>query len=387
MPKPTPTGPASMTGPRNVVAPAARAAQDQPVTPPSAATAAAAPEPAKPKEDQKTVVANAENPYADATVHPIGWLGYVPTDQIEIGEISLRDAQLDDPKYKQMLASIEKEGIFENLLVTPSETSPGMYLLVNGLQRITCAQTLGLEEVPVKVVPADEAKLHSLQIQSNLHRVDTKPSQFGASIRRMMELNTDLTVVDLADELNVSVKYINERIGLKTLLPEIAEQVDSGEITASAGFALSKLPPEEQPQYVARAVSLPIDQFTSQVSTRVKDIREATKEGRKLAAETFTPIPRRRSKTEIEEEHKKHKVRAELVTEDMTAVAAFDLAIAWTLQMDPASVETEREKWEAERKGREERAAARAANNEKKKKDAAAKEENAAAAAVAAATA
>lgn len=373
MPKPTPTGPASMTGPRNVAPKAAEPARpnpDQDQAKPAA--------PAEPKGEDQTV---------EVTLHPVGWVGNVPIDQIEIGEIALREAQTEKAEFQQLLRSIEKEGIFQNLLVKHSEVTPGMYMLVDGLQRITCAQTLGHDQVNVKVVDADESKQHSLQIQANLHRVDTKPAQFGASIRRMMDLNTDLTVVDLAEELNVSPKYITDRINLKALVPEIAEQVDNGEITASAAFSLSKLPAEEQPQYVARAVSLPVEQFTQQVTSRVNEIKEAAKEGRKAKAEEFTPIPRRRSKAEFEDEFAKHVARAELVTPDMTAAEAFDLAIAWGLQMDPATVESEREKWEAEKKAREERDKARKQAQEKKKAEKAAAAENKASSAVAAATA
>lgn len=318
-------------------------------------------------------------------IENVGFVGYVPIDQIEVGDIALRPAQVESESFQGLKNSIAAEGIFQNLIVKHSDTTPNMYMLIDGLQRLTAAQMLGMSEVNVKVDRADEAKTHSIQIQANLHRVDTKPAQFGASIRRLMALRPDVTVIDLANELNVSPTYIYDRINLKNLVPEIADQVDAGEITAGAAIQLSKLPAEEQVNYVSRAVSLPINELVEQVGARVTEIKNATKEGRKTEPEKFTPIPRQRSKSDLEKEYNNHSARATFVTEGMSAPDAWDAAIAWALQLDPASVEVEREKWESDKKAREARAAAREAAREEKKGEKGSKMENAAAAAVAAA--
>lgn len=361
---PTPTGPASMTTPRNVVSAEAKAAQ-APATPVEAPVAAEAP--------------------VIAELQPIGWYGEVELSQIEISDIALRPAQTESAEYQNLKASIDDIGMQQNITITPSATTPGKYTLVNGLQRTTIAMELGWDKIRVLVVDADEAKMHSHQIQSNLHFVKTNPAQFGASIRRMMELNPNLSVVDLATELNVSTGYIMDRINLKHLLPEIHKKVDEGEINASAAFKLAKLPAEEQTNFVARAVSMKIDEFTDQVEARLADINKAKREGRVAGEEKFEAQSSLRKKAEISDEAAKHIARAQLVTEGMSAPAAFDLAIAWVLQLDPASVEAQREAWDAAKKARDERAAARAKAQEDKKKEKGAKAEDAAAAAIASA--
>lgn len=369
-------GPGGMTAPKNVV-PAtdpAAPAPPQPIASNEAKAPAAAP-----------AAVPAGPPWPD--LQPVGWVGTIPTSEIEVGDIALRPAQVQSAEFKGLLASIEANGVFENLTVKHSDLTPNKYMLINGLQRLTICGMLGITEIHVKVLSADEAKQHVYQIQSNLHRVATKPAQFGASIRRMMEIDTDLTIVDIAGQLCTSVSYVSDRINLKSLLPEIAEQVDGGEITASAAIKLSKLPQDEQPNFVARAVSMPFEDFANQVETRATDLRAAKREARQAEPETFTATPRMRKKPELLLEAEKHLARAELVTGDMSGPAGFDLALAWVLQMDPASIEVEREKWEAEKKAREERAAARKEAQHLKKEAAASKAGGAVEAAVAAATA
>ena len=315
---------------------------------------------------------------------PVGWIGKLAIDEITVGDIALRPAQMQDPDFINMQHSMADPeiGQLQNITVRHDPLDPAKYMLVDGLQRLTIAQQLKWDYIDAKVVSASDAKVHSLQIQGNLHRVTTKPAQFGASIRRMMELNSDLTVVDIAEDLHVSTTYVQERINLKNLLPEIAERVDNGEITASAAFKLAKLPKEEQPGFVARAVSLKLEEFADQVEARKSDLDKAKRQGRQAGEEVFQANPVLRKRSEIISEFEKHDARATLVTEGMSAQEAFDLAVAWSLQMDPASVEVKREQWQSERDA----AKKRAADREKARADAKAAKASSAEAAAAAAT-
>lgn len=365
-PNKQPTGPAGMTTPKNVVQ-----KNDRDM---ASAKNTDAPPPLAPDNAPKGVVAE---------LHPVGWLGRVPIDQIEVGPIALRPAQVESDQFQFMKKSVEQEGINQNLTVWHDPEMPGKYRLIDGLQRFTIASMIGLDEVPILVKDADDAKAQSLQIQGNLHRVDTKPAQFGAAIIRLIGLNPEKTILDLAAELSVSPTYIQDRINVaKHLVPEIAKRVDEGELTASAAIQLAKLPSEEQVSYVGRAAALPITEFTELVSARKKELKEALNKGDQPEP-TFTPIPRLRSKADLVAEYEKHAARATFVTEGMTAPQAFDAAIAWAIQLDDASVDLEREKWENEQKAKAERKAAREQAQKDKAAAAAPKQEDAAAAALA----
>lgn len=297
----------------------------------------------------------------------------VPLINIEIGEIALRGAELENEQFKGLMESIKINGVLESIVVKPSPDSPGKYRLIDGLQRVTIMNLLGNDEIPATIIDADEAEVMKIQIQMNLHRVNTRPAAYGKQIRRWMALDTTLTVAQIAQELGVSIPWVTQRINLHTLLKEIADRVDAGEISATNAFALAKLPPDEQKNWVKRAITQAPDMFVEQCLARAKEIKDAAREGKKTEEEKFIPVRRLRSVSDVKNEMDLHTARALLVTHDMSGLDGFDMAITWVLNQDQPTLDIERQKWEADKKARDEKREKAAAERETKRLEAEAK--------------
>ena len=291
----------------------------------------------------------------------------VKLEDIEIGDIALRGAELENDQFKGLMKSIEINGVLQSIVVQPSPDTPGKYRLIDGLQRVTIMHMLGKTTIPATIIDADEAQVMKVQVQTNLHRVNTKPAAYGKQLLRWMALDPTLTTVKMAEELGVSVQWITQRINLRKLRPEIAERVDSGEINASNAFALAKLPPEEQPDWVKRAMTQPSDTFVEACLARAKDIREQARAGKQKTEEVFSPVQRLRKIADIKLEFENGEAGATLVTQDMTAIDGFKAAIEWVLHQDAPTLQADREKWEADKAARDEKKRKREEEREAKK--------------------
>lgn len=281
----------------------------------------------------------------------------VPLSVIHIGEIALRGAQLESEGFKGLHASIEANGILQPLLVRQYDKDRSKLLLVDGLQRYTIAKMLKMDTVPVHFGTMDELEMMAAQIQTNLHKIQTKPAAYGQQLRRMMSLNPLLTVTAMAKRLGTTTQWISLRISLHRLVPEIAKLVDEGQICVTNAFSLAKLPEEEQLAWVERAVSVEPKEFCEKCDTRARELKELQRAGKDAAPEKFVPVRRLRPPAIIKQEFEEHTARQRLVSDDMSASDAFDLAVAWTLHQDAETLVQEEEAWKAEqiaKKSREE---------------------------------
>jgi hypothetical protein len=154
-----------------------------------------------------------------------------------------------------------------------------------------------------------------------------------------------MTISDLAKKLAKSLTWVSERLGLVKLTDEIAKLVDANTINLSNAYALAKLPEEEQANFVDRAITMTPQEFVPQVNNRVKEIREAKRQGRDATKAEFTPMPHLQKLTDIKTEFAEGKV-AETLVADLgitDPVEAFKLGVAWTLHMDPVSQQIARQ--------------------------------------------
>jgi hypothetical protein len=125
----------------------------------------------------------------------------------------------------------------------------------------------------------------------------------------------------------------------KHLVVDLRPLVDDGRIKLSNAIEVAKLPPEEQPTWTDRAMTMGTQEFTEAVASRMKSIKEARRSGRKEGPEEFKPHPFVRKVGEIKKEHETRSARDELITKHRpkSTQEAFDLAIDWVVNMDPDS--------------------------------------------------
>lgn len=270
----------------------------------------------------------------------------IPISDVRENPVALRTVNLEDERYIGLRDSISAAGILSPPSVRQrEEVIDGKkivyYELVDGLHRFSAAKQLGHTEIPVNIVSLDDAATHEAQIMANLHIIETKPVEFTRQLHRLFASNPTLTLDDMAVKVCKSTTWVNQRLSLLKLEPVISKLVDEGKIKVSNAVALSKLPPNEQANYVDQAVTMSADEFIPLVQARAKEIKVNARKGRTTEPVVFVPQPRLQKMSVLKDEMENPQIGPALVKQQKTKqpADAFNLGISWALSMDPASIE------------------------------------------------
>lgn len=213
----------------------------------------------------------------------------------------------------------------------------------------------------------------SAQIIANIHKIETKPVEYTAHLKRILEINPTMTMLELADMVKQSITWLNNRFNLLKLIPAIKEKVDGGAINVTNAYQLAKLPADEQINFVDSAVSMPPGEFAGVVNARVKEIRAARAKGGEAKPPEFEAAPHLRTFKDIRDRREQGNVEEILtVANATTAVEGAKAVLDWVCQMDPKSVAIAKQKWEDRKRQQKEAAEKRAAEKEAKKQQTAA---------------
>jgi ParB/RepB/Spo0J family partition protein len=275
---------------------------------------------------------------------PKSTLKNIKLSDIRENPVALRSVDRKNPDYQQLVDSVRTHGVLESILVRElkdAETGETYYGLINGLQRFSASQDAGKETVPAKVVSLSDAEVLEAQIITNVHRVETKPVEYSKQLIRILSGNPTMTISNLAAKLAKSPSWVSERLGLVKLEESVAKLVDDNKINLSNAYALAKLPPEEQANFIDRAMTLTPQEFVPTVNNRVKEIREAKRQGRDTTKLEFTPVAHAQKLSALKAELESPSVGPALVERVgvTTAEEGFALGVAWSLHMDPLSIE------------------------------------------------
>lgn len=277
----------------------------------------------------------------------------------------LRTIKKDAEDYQELVQSIRVRGVLNaiSLREIQPETNGGpiLYAVIDGTNRFNAAKDAGLEEIPAQIMSMDDAQVEEAQIIANVHKIETKAVDYTKALVRILERNPLMTEAELASLVHKSPTWIRERFSLLKLHPDLQVLVNEGDIKVISGYALAKLPEEEQIAFRDRAITMQPGEFTANVNQRVKELRAAKLEGRDPnSVDAFVPTPMLRSKGDVvDEQVNGTNAKTELAAVD--AKNAFDgwrAAINWVTQMDPASLKVAEAKHAA-------RIAERTANREK----------------------
>lgn len=275
---------------------------------------------------------------------------------IQPPEYALREAQIENASFLNLKDSIRKHGIIHNLAVVELQASTPekpMFGIIDGLQRYTALKQLHPEgeiEVPCRVMAADEAAIAELQIIANGVHIETQPVQFTIQLRRILTSNPLLSQSELAAKLNMSVKWLNDRLSLGNLSDAAKDLVDKGAIRLNHAFTLAKLQPKpEQDTFLVDAQNDTYPEFAGKIEARIKEIRKANQAGRAAGERQFVAVPVLRKINELttvlENPESDNAVRELIALENPTTlVDAFKLGIKYSIQLDPTSIATKKAK-------------------------------------------
>lgn len=266
---------------------------------------------------------------------------------IRENKTALREVERKGEGYLSLLASVRKEGVLTPILVRECidpDTKSVYYGLIDGLHRLTASRDAGHGYIDAKIVASNDEDVLVKQMVLNLQRIETKPVEYSRQLHRMMQANPTMTLSELAEKISRSTTYVSERLGLLKLDDKIAGLVDSDKINISNAFALAKLPPEEQAEFVERACVLTPTEFAPVVQNRLKTLREAKRKGVDAPAEEFQPTAHLRTKATLIDENTTPNVAKQLCVGLSTAEEGFAMAVKWGLHLDPVSIQQAKDK-------------------------------------------
>jgi len=273
-------------------------------------------------------------------------------------KVALRTVDKEKEDYQGLVSSIKESGVLNSIAVKEAKIKDkttgverDMYQIIDGLQRYCASVDAGLSEIPVQIFDADEAEALELQIEGNVHRVETKPIQYSKQLLKILAAHPDRTVKIQAERLGKSEGWLKDKLRLQKLIPEAQTLVDSGKIPLSSAYILAKLDDDEQENWLAQAQDLPPDQFMPQVANRINELKKLHKDDPKPEPKPTAIV---RKKGDILELY--GSLPAEPADE---AARGFAAALKWVVQMDEKSIAA----WHAKRA--EQQAAAEAKKKER----------------------
>lgn len=297
----------------------------------------------------------------------------ISIDLVRSNPVALRAVNKDSEDYVRFVQSVKEKGILNPIVVRRSTDPKSAQIfveIIDGLHRYSAAQDCGQTIIPVNITPASDATALEYQLIGNLHRIETTPTQMTKHLIRLFSFNPFITEAELASKIGVSPEWIHKRLSLtKVTNPDTMALIDSGQINLSNAFSLAKLPETEQPTWIQKAIASPPKEFVPAVDARLKEIKEATREGRTVEEAEFIAVPYLQKTKDL-------KIEAGLVTGEVGSevakslisatgvsdpIGAFNLALLWVMHMDPVSISEQREKWESAKKQKDEQSAKRKA--------------------------
>ncbi len=172
-----------------------------------------------------------ENEYSDENE-----LRLLPLGKLEPRQTQPRSV-FDDEALQELAESVKRYGVIQP--VTARKLSSGYYQIIAGERRWRAARLAGLEEIPVRVIEADDRRTAELALVENLQREDLNPIEEARGYQALIG-DYGLTQEEAALSVGRSRPAVANALRLLTLDPDTLALVEEGKL--SAGHARALLP-------------------------------------------------------------------------------------------------------------------------------------------------
>ena len=158
---------------------------------------------------------------------------------------------VDEEALAELAESIREYGLIQP--VTVRKLDSGYYQLIAGERRWRAARMAGLNEIPARIIEADDRLATELALVENLQREDLNPVEEAQGYRALME-EYGLTQDEAAQRVGKSRPAVANALRLLSLAPEVLQFVEQGLLSAGHARALVPVKPEELQIDAARQV-------------------------------------------------------------------------------------------------------------------------------------
>lgn len=141
----------------------------------------------------------------------------------------------DPETLAELTDSIRRYGVIQPITVRPADG--GYYQIIAGERRWRAARDAGLDEVPVRIVEADDREAMELALVENLQREDLNPVDEALGYRTLID-DYGLTQEEAASAVGKSRVTVTNALRLLNLSKEVLSQLEHGALTAGHARAL-----------------------------------------------------------------------------------------------------------------------------------------------------
>lgn len=179
-----------------------------------------------------------------------GELLTLPVSKVEPRKEQPREV-FDEQALQDLADSIAQYGLIQPITVRKLET--GYYQIIAGERRWRASRLAGLDEVPVRVIEADDRLTAELALVENLQREGLNPIEEAKGYKTLMESH-GLTQDEVAKSVGRSRPTVTNALRLLSLSPKVLAMVEKGELSAGHARALLPLSQEEKQLSAANEV-------------------------------------------------------------------------------------------------------------------------------------
>ena len=163
----------------------------------------------------------------------------LPISKVEPREEQPRE-YFDEKALQDLADSIAQYGLIQPIVARKLDT--GYYQIIAGERRWRASRMAGLQEIPVRVIEADDRRTAELALVENLLREDLNPIEEAKGYRSLIE-DYGLTQEEAAQTVGRSRPAITNSLRLLSLSPAVMALVEKKEL--SAGHARALIPIED----------------------------------------------------------------------------------------------------------------------------------------------
>ena len=246
--------------------------------------------------------------------------------------------------YMELRDSIATHGILNSILVRQSTRFEGSYEVIDGMYRFSCAKDIGLTQLGCTIVSASDEEALLMQIEANMQRPPTKRAEFASHLKRLFASDPDLTFEALSVRINKNPGWIRSTLKLTRLCDSAKRELDAGNLSLVAAYAMCNLPQRLQDEFLPKALCMSGKDAAIICNGMMKDYWEQAFKGK---AEKFfilnkTPQPHLRNLRQIKSEFEKpisgSVILSTLTDAELTPLNVWRQALAWVLHLDADSV-------------------------------------------------
>ena len=179
----------------------------------------------------------------------IGLLDNIDISQITPFKYSYRRNNSED--LHELCYSIKEKGLLHPIIVRMVE---GGYEIVAGTRRYNACKMLGWRKIFCQVVELEDKDAFEVSLIENIHSKNLNPIEEARAFQDYVTNYGWGGISELATRLGKSVSYVDKRIRLLDLPPDVVESLSTGSLSVSIGDELLPLKEKEQQSKLAELI-------------------------------------------------------------------------------------------------------------------------------------